>query len=77
MLFGALAVVTLQMTAPCPYDDYQVPLMGLAAVVSVAAFFSFSTNHPVFDSRKSVFLVAGLSYAVSFGSPLLQEWMCD
>lgn len=77
MLFGALAVVTLQMTAPCPYDDYQVPLMGLAAVVSVAAFFSLSTNHPVFDSRKSVLLIAGLSFAVSFGSPLLQEWMCD
>ena len=38
LLYGFLAVFALQMLAPCPYEDYQVPLMGLLAVVASVAF---------------------------------------
>lgn len=77
MFFGVLAVFALQMSAPCPYDDYQVPLMGLSAVVAAVMFFSSPARGALFDARKSLWLVLGLSFAASFGSPLLQEWMTD
>lgn len=74
---GTLAVFLLQMSAPFPYDDYQVPLMGLMAIVSVVAYFSSSSTGVLFDNSKSLWLLLGLSAATSFGSPLLQEWMSD
>lgn len=77
MLAGTFAVILLQMSAPCPYDDYQVPLMGLLTVVSVAALFSADATGSILDPVRSVWLVLGLSFAVSFGSPLLEEWMTD
>jgi hypothetical protein len=74
MAIGALSVIGVQMLAPCPYEDYQVPLMGLLTVVSVVAF----QYGDVFSSPvKAVWLTIGLSFAVSFGSPLLEEWMTD
>lgn len=76
MLLGVLAVAFLQISAPCPYDDYQVPIMGLFAVVSIVMLFSSSIDS-LFNLHRCLWLVLGLSFAVSFGSPLLQEWMCD
>ena len=63
------AVFLLQLSAPFPYDDYQVPLMGILAVIVVAWFFrrgSFSVRQAAF-----AVLAAGM---VSFSSPMLQQW---
>lgn len=74
MVIGAFSVIGVQILAPCPYEDYQVPLMGLLTVASVVAF----QYGDVFSSPvKAVWLTIGLSFAVSFGSPLLEEWMTD
>ncbi|MBR3776306.1 MAG: hypothetical protein IKL02_01760 [Kiritimatiellae bacterium] len=71
MAIGALSVIGVQMLAPCPYEDYQVPLMGLLTVACVVAF----QYGDVFSSPvKALWLTIGLSFAVSFGSPLLEEW---
>lgn len=74
MVIGAFSVIGVQILAPCPYEDYQVPLMGLLTVACVVAF----QHGDVFSSPvKAVWLTIGLSFAVSFGSPLLEEWMTD
>jgi len=66
---GFAAVFLLQLSAPFPYDDYQVPAMGLLAVVIVAAF-ARRAERPV----AAAWLVVVVSCMVSFASPLLQEW---
>lgn len=65
LLLSFAAVFLLQLSAPFPYDDYQVPVMSLLAVVIVAFFYRKGSSHwfPV--------LAAGM---VSFSSPMLQEW---
>ena len=62
-----LAVFLVQMYAPFPYEDYQVPIMGLLAVFSVAAFLCVS-------GKPLPLLVLGMTFASSFGSPLLEKW---
>ena len=60
------------MLAPFPYEDYQVPIMGLLAVFAVVAVVSHET-----DLRRLRFwtlLVLGMTWAGSFGSPLLEKW---
>jgi hypothetical protein len=59
------AVFLLQISAPFPYDDYQVPIMSPLSVVVVAFFYRRGASHwlPV--------LAAAL---ISFSSPLLQQW---
>lgn len=69
LLCGCLAVFAVQMLAPFPYEDYQVPIMGLLAVFAAVFFSSSPVLHP-----SSLLLVLGLSFAVSFGSPLLEKW---
>ena len=73
-----LAVFVVQMLAPFPYEDYQVPIMGLLAVFAAVAFIR-KVDVPSFDfdSRLRLLLVFGLAYACAFGSPLLQEWMVN
>lgn len=66
---GFAVVFLLQLSAPFPYDDYQVPLMGIAAVL-VSAWFSRGGASSVARAWMA-FLVAG---AASFSSPLLQDW---
>ena len=75
LLLSFLAVFVVQMLAPFPYEDYQVPIMGLLAVFAAVAFIGTGDN-PLFDfdSRLRLLLVFGLAYACAFGSPLLQEW---
>ena len=59
------AVFLLQLSAPFPYDDYQVPLMGLLTVL-IASWYCRRGGTAWF-----AVLAATL---VSFTSPLLQEW---
>ena len=71
-LAGFLAVFAVQMLAPFPYEDYQVPVMPLLAV---AAAVLFATSSPfAFASSSRLLLVLGLCFASSFGSPLLEKW---
>ena len=71
-LAGFLAVFAVQMLAPFPYEDYQVPVMPLLAV---AAAVLFATSSPFACASSSrLLLVLGLCFASSFGSPLLEKW---
>ena len=63
LLWAFLAVFVVQMLAPFPYEDYQVPIMGALAVFAAVQ----SANLPRL-------LVLGLCFANSFGSPLLEKW---
>lgn len=68
LLFMAfLAVFAVQIVAPFPYEDYQVPIMALLAV-----FAAINLN-----IDRAPLLALGLTFAVSFGSPLLQDWMTN
>jgi len=73
--WGFLAVFAVQMVAPFPYEDYQVPVMGLLAVFAVAWLLSGTTD---LRRMKQVALLAlGMTWAGSFGSPLLERWMTN
>lgn len=74
-LLGFLAVFMVQMVAPFPYEDYQVPVMGLLVVFATAWW--FSGDNSVVDLTKCVILVMGMTFACSFGSPLLEKWMTN
>ncbi len=66
LLFIAfLAVFAVQIAAPYPYEDYQVPIMGLLAVCA-AVWAAYIPYAPL--------LALGLAWAASFGSPLLEKW---
>ncbi len=71
---GFLAVFAIQMAAPFPYEDYQVPVMGLLTVSAVALV----VRAPLFEARAASYavplLALGLTWAGSFGSPLLEKW---
>ena len=75
LLWGFLAVFVVQMMAPFPYEDYQVPIMGLLAVYAAVKLISTAAD----SSRllTMVILTLGLCFANSFGSPLLEKWMTN
>ena len=79
LLWSFLAVFVVQMMAPFPYEDYQVPIMGLLAVYAAVSF--VSRNRTIEQSEQSnnlgLLLVLGLCFASSFGSPLLEKWMTN
>ena len=63
------------MLAPFPYEDYQVPIMGLLAVYAAVKLVSTAV-----DSGRlltMLILTLGLCFANSFGSPLLEKWMTN
>jgi len=66
LLASFAAVFLLQLSAPFPYDDYQVPVMGILAVAICAPFATRVRRAGAF-----AVLLAGMC---SFCSPLLQEW---
>lgn len=70
LLWGFLAVFLVQILAPFPYEDYQVPVLSLLAVVAATLLVS----SPRLSAASSLLLVLGLSFATSFGSPLLEKW---
>ena len=69
---GFAAVFAVQLLAPMPYEDYNVPVMGLFAVVA-AVFAGGMEWKPV----ALALLALGMTWAGSFGSPLLQDWMTN
>ena len=75
LLFGFLAVFVVQMLAPYPYEDYQVPVMGLLAVVASVGAVTVFEEHGL--GRMALLLALGMSFAASFGSPLLEKWSTD
>jgi hypothetical protein len=74
MLWSFAAVFAVQMLAPFPYEDYQVPVMCLPAVFAAVGFVSGGSDERL--PRKAL-LVLGLAWASSFGSPLLEKWMTN
>ena len=68
-----LAVFLVQLASPFPYDDYQVPVMGLL----VAALAGWAANSPSSDPlRGSLCLFWVLASIMgAFASPLPQEWL--
>lgn len=78
LLLSFLAVFAVQMLAPFPYEDYQVPIMGLLAVVAAVKFVSCASDIPSTSTLNlRLLLVLGLCFASSFGSPLLEKWMTN
>ena len=80
LFWGFLAVFAVQMLAPFPYEDYQVPIMGLLAVYAAVMFVRnvrFGTSGEDAASPLGVLLVLGLCFASSFGSSLLEKWMTN
>ena len=78
LLLSFLAVFIVQMLAPFPYEDYQVPVMGLIAVYAAVNFVRNVNTPPfTFASHLHLLLVLGLCFANSFGSPLLEKWMTN
>ena len=71
---GFAAVFLLQLSAPFPYDDYQVPLMPILAVLVAVPFANRVSDHGVAMRYWFPVLVSGMC---AFGSPLMQEWMTD
>ena len=70
---GFAAVFLLQLSAPFPYDDYQVPIMGLLTVLITTAFVR---GLPVACASSGPgWFVLCASLLVSGSSPLLQEWV--
>ena len=70
---GFLAVFLLQISAPFPYDDYQVPIMGMLAVITAAWFAKSRGAGAQVHARAGRFAVLA-ACGLSFASPLLQEW---
>ena len=75
LLFGFLAVFAVQMLAPYPYEDYQVPIMGILAVAASVGAVTVFEEHGL--GRIVLLLALGMSFACSFGSPLLEKWSID
>jgi hypothetical protein len=66
------AVFAVQMLAPFPYEDYQVPIMQLLAVYAAVKFAGVPAASG--SAVRPALLVLGLAFASSFGSPLLEKW---
>ena len=66
------AVFAVQMLAPFPDEDYQVPVMPLLAVCAASKFASSCASAA--GAVRPALLALGLSFACSFGSPLLEKW---
>lgn len=67
------AVFAVQILAPFPYEDYQVPVMALFAVYAAVRFADACAVSGGSAFRQAL-LVLGLACACSFGSPLLEKW---
>lgn len=71
---GFATVFLLQLSAPFPYDDYQVPLMPLLAVLIAVPFANATVR--MGGTMRYLFpvLVSGMC---AFASPLIQDWMTN
>ena len=69
------AVFLLQMSAPFPYDDYEVPLMPLLTVL-IAVW--FVDRAAALDASHCYLWFPVLASGMcAFASPLVQDWMTD
>lgn len=68
-----LSVFLLQLTSPFPYDDYQVPVMGLL-VAAVAGWGANTTASGPLRGSLCLFWVL-FSLMATVASPLPQEWL--
>jgi len=68
-----LAVLLVQLASPYPYDDYQVPVMGLLAA-ALAGWVANSTSSGTLRGCLCLFWVVA-TLASTVASPLAQEWM--
>jgi len=68
-----LGVFVVQLLSPYPYDDYQVPVMGLLAA-ALAGWLANSASSDALRGGLCLFWVAA-SLLGTFGSPLPQEWL--
>lgn len=71
-LLAFLAVFGVQLASPYPYDDYQVPVMGLLAA-AVAGWAANSTSSGSLRGCVCLLWVVA-SLLASFGSPMAQSW---
>ena len=71
-LAAFLAVFLLQLASPFPYDDYQVPVMGLFA----AALAGWAANMTASESLRACICLfwVMVSLITTFASPLTQDW---
>jgi len=70
-----MAVFGIQMLAPFPYEDYQVPVMCLLAASSAAGIvYDRPAAAPAGGVGTRLLAVLGMCFACSFGSPLLEKW---
>jgi hypothetical protein len=67
------AVFVVQMMAPFPYEDYQVPVMALVAVYAAVKFAERASSNLV----RATLLTMAMAFCCSFGSPLLEKWMTN
>jgi len=74
LLWSFAAVFFVQMLAPFPYEDYQVPIMGALAVAAAVLYAGGSGDALPVSANLAEVLVAALAFATSFGSPLLEKW---
>lgn len=68
------AVFLLQLSAPFPYDDYQVPLMPILAVLIAVPFVNRTAGLSHLMRFFFPVLVSGMC---AFASPLVQDWMTN
>jgi hypothetical protein len=68
------AVFFLQLSAPFPYDDYQVPLMPILAVLIAVPFANRTAGLSGAMRFGLPVLVSGMC---AFASPLVQDWMTN
>ena len=68
-----LSVFLVQLASPFPYDDYQVPVMGLL-VAALAGWGANSTSSGTLRGSLCLFWVL-VSMLATFASPLPQEWL--
>ena len=74
LIWGFVAVFAVQMLAPHPYEDYQVPVVALLAIVAAVWACDLKVEGlPTF----AALIALGMTWAASFGSPLLEQWTCN
>ena len=71
-LCSFLAVFLVQLASPYPYDDYQVPVMGLF-VAALAGWAANSISSGALRGGLCLFWVI-VSLLSTFSSPLVQDW---
>ena len=68
------AVFLLQMSAPYPYDDYEVPIMPILTVLIAVGFVDVMARNRSAAAGWFPVLVSGMC---AFASPLVQDWMTN